>query len=105
MALGHHVGQFDSPEAMLGIVAVHQGRKDRIAVHAGRTPDIATGALVPPLVQSTTYVQTSRAAKSRAASAIRLSGAEITNESATVIANGIIHCGNTTLAMIRPNSL
>jgi len=37
--------------------------------------------------------------------ATRLICAEMMNDSATVIASGISHCGNTTLATIRPNSL
>ncbi|MNT62331.1 hypothetical protein D3C72_2000420 [compost metagenome] len=37
-----HVRQFDGPEAVLGIIPVHQGRKDRIAVDArGAGPDEA----------------------------------------------------------------
>ncbi|MNS82514.1 hypothetical protein D3C72_1162610 [compost metagenome] len=36
----HPVGQFDGPEAVFGIAAVHQGREDRIAVDArGAGPD------------------------------------------------------------------
>jgi len=45
------------------------------------------------------------ASRSYSGWATRLICAEMMNDSATVIASGVSHCGNTTLATIRPNSL